>query len=297
MERYGSIRNLKKMAVALAVKKRTKKKPESEKYEFKGAFSGTDAEWLKLVKTIVAIANTSGGTLELTLTDGIDCQLFDTARIDDKVNSFLSPRIHNITIRIKNGTVSIHIPNSTAKPHIFAERGAYQNPNPPPQQRFEFYEGQIWVRHSGKNELLTKDDFDRILKEKLNEFLMSINIIASQFPISGKELKVVEATESPEAVPIQIMESGEGLPVLLKKERVDPNLDYPYNARELGKILGKHGGFIATAASKLGLKGDMKYAVQLKNPQGRVIMVKYSNEALVFLKKFLTDNPGYNPYR
>ena len=41
----------------------------------------------------------------------------------------------------------------------------------------------------------------------------------------------------------------------------------------------------------------MKYAVQLKNPQGKVIMVKYSNEALAFLKKFLADNPGYNPYR
>jgi hypothetical protein len=38
------------MPVTVAVKKRTKKKPESEKYEFKGSFSGTDAEWLKLIK-------------------------------------------------------------------------------------------------------------------------------------------------------------------------------------------------------------------------------------------------------
>ena len=285
------------MTVAVAVKKRTREKSESEKYEFKGTFSGSDPEWLKLVKTIVAIANTSGGNLEVTPTEAVDLQLFDTARIDDKVNAFISPRIHNLTSQIKNSTIVIQIPNSPSKPHIFIKTGAYQNPKLPSRQLNEFYQGQIWVRHSGKNELLTKDDFDRILKEKLNEFLASINIIASQFPISAKELKVVESRESPDAVPIQIRESGEGLPVLLKKERVDPNLDYPYNARELGNILGKSVGFIATAASKRGLKGDMKYAVQLKNPQGKVIMVKYSNEALAFLKKLLADNPGYNPYR
>lgn len=285
------------MAVATAVKKRTRKKSESEKYEFKGTFSGTDAEWLKLVKTIAAIANTSGGSLEVTLIEAVDRQLFDTARIDDKINAFLSPRIHNITSRVKNGTVLIQIPNSPSKPHIFIKTGAYQNPKILSRQLNEFYQGQIWVRHSGKNELLTKDDFDRMLKEKLNEFLASINIIASQFPISAKELKVVESRESPDAIPIQIRESGEGLPVLLKKERVDPNLDYPYNASALGKLIGKSQNFVAYAIKKLGLKGDMKYAVQIKNPQGKVVMVKYSNEALVFLKEFLADNPTYNPYK
>ncbi|MCM8812206.1 MAG: ATP-binding protein [Candidatus Omnitrophica bacterium] len=285
------------MSVAVAVRKRIKKKPESEKYEFKGSFFGTDAEWLKLIKTIVAIANTSGGSLEVKTTNDVDLRLFDAARIDDKVNAYISPRIQNLTTRTKNSAVIIAIPNSPSKPHIFIKRGMYQNPKPPPQQLPEFHEGQIWVRHSGKNELLTKDDFDRILKEKLNEFLASINIMASQFPISAKELKVVESTVDPNAVPIQVKESGEGLPVLLKKERVDPNLDYPYNAKEMGKLLGKSQNFIAYTVKKLGLKGDMKYAVQLKNPQGKVVMVKYSNEALVFLKKFLADNPTFNPYK
>ena len=119
------------MAVAAVAKKRTRKKSESERYEFKGTFSGSDAEWLKLIKTIVAIANTSGGNLEVTPVEAVDRQLFDTARIDDKVNACISPRIHNLTSRIKNGTIIIQIPNSPAKPHIFIKTGAYQNPKIP----------------------------------------------------------------------------------------------------------------------------------------------------------------------
>ena len=39
--------------------------PESETYEEKSEYSGTDKERLKLVKSIVAMANTRGGTIHM----------------------------------------------------------------------------------------------------------------------------------------------------------------------------------------------------------------------------------------
>lgn len=268
-------------------------KPESENYEFKSILIDASG-WFKLIKTSVAMANTKGGTIEIKKVEKTGISQFDTARIDDKINGYISPRIQNITTKIFNNLkVKIFIPNSSDKPHVFIKRGNYPNPNPPPQQKTEFYEGQGWVRHSGKNETITKDDFDRIFKQKLDDFLKRINIIAAQFPLSAKELKVVQS-DSAEAIPIKVMDRGKGLPVL--KERVDPNLDYPYNAKILGQSLNKSQSFIATMATKLGLKEQLQYALKVKNPQGKIIMVKYSEDAFVFLRKYLISNPDYNPY-
>ena len=276
---------------------KTEENEESEDFEQKSLFSGNDKEWFGLVKTIVAISNTRGGIIKIEKLEGVNPNEFDTAKIDDKVNSFISPRIHNITTKKSNGNTTILIPNSPAKPHIFIKRASYKNLSPPPQYITEFYEGQIWVRHSGKNAWISKDDFDRMFKEKLDEFLKNINIIANQFPVSAKELKVVESKDSDGAMPIRLSESSESMPVLLQKEKVDPNIDFPYNAKEIGKLLNKNLSFIAKTTAILGLRSDMKYAIQLKNPQGKIIMVKYSNEALTFLKKFFSENPSFTPYK
>lgn len=270
---------------------------ESEDFEQKSLFSGSDKEWLGLIKTIVALANTLGGKIEIEKINKVNPKEFDTARLDDKVNSYISPRIQNIIVSRINEEIFIIIPNSMNKPHFFSKRGAYQDLTTPKYQNIEFFECQVWVRHSGKNDRANKDDFDRMFKEKLDEFLKNVNIIANQFPVSAKELRVVETLDSEGATPVQISESGEGLPVMLKRERADPNLDFPYNAKELGKLLNKSLSFIARITSILGLRRDMKYAIQLKNPQGKIIMVKYSNETLDFLRGFLSQNPDFTPYK
>ncbi|MCD5401473.1 ATP-binding protein [candidate division NPL-UPA2 bacterium] len=134
-------------------------KPEAEDFEHKSKFQGFKSEWLTLIKIIVAMANTKGGTIKINDIQKVKFSEFDTAEIDDKVNAYINPRIHNIISKKDySNSMEILVPNSNAKPHIFRKDGAYENPSPPPQQKFEFYEGQIWVRHSGKNERATKKD-------------------------------------------------------------------------------------------------------------------------------------------
>lgn len=245
---------------------------ESENFEYKSEFHGYDCEWLTIIKIIVAMANTAGGTIQIDNIQNIEISEFDTARLDDKVNSYVDPRIQNIiSENISYNSIKIMIPNSIDKPYYFKKNGAYKNPKPPPQQNIEFYKGQIWVRHSGKNETATKDDFDRMFREKLAEFLKAVTVLSEKFPINSNEVKIVKVAK-------------------------DPNIDYPYTAKKLGEMLGKNQNFIAKTANKLGMKDNLKYALKLKNSYDRVVMIKYSNEAFEYLKEFFINNPNYNPF-
>ena len=131
------------------------------------------------------MANTKGGIVIIEKIS-IDVSKLDSAKIDDKVNSFVHPRVHNIiTEKYKIQGIKIRIPNSTLKPHIFLKEGTFMEGS---KQKYEFHPGQIWVRHSAKNEVITPDDFRRFVKENLNEFLERISVIAAQYPIKETEL-------------------------------------------------------------------------------------------------------------
>jgi hypothetical protein len=92
------------------------------------------------------------------------------------------PKLRGITSEKKNIGIDITIPNSKEKPHIFNKRGIYKNEKG--NEVVEFYEGQIWIRHSSKNELFDKNDFDTLVKEHINKLMEQMNIIAAQYPSS-----------------------------------------------------------------------------------------------------------------
>lgn len=265
---------------------------ESEKIEVKSKFEGRNEEWFKLIKTIMALANTKGGEIKLFNISNLFFKDFDSARIDDKVNKYVEPRIQNIQTKILKNSLIIIVPNSLSKPHIFSQDGRYENPAPPPQQRTEFYKGQIWVRHSAKNELATKDDFERIFQEKLKEFTKRINLI-SQFPLDT-ELKI--EPESPKAIPIKIVKNGKGLPAIVKKEKTDPNKDYPYFTKDVAAKLGKSIGFVAAATKKLGLKENKELCIQIQL-SGKGKLPKYNEKVYLYLVDFLSKNPTFNPFK
>lgn len=264
-----------------------KKLKESEKLEYKSAFAGRDEEWLGLIKTIVALANTNGGQIVL---QGIAIRSseFDSAKIDDKVNSYITPRIQNISTSIDDKIV-LNIPNSLSKPHIFCRDGKYHNSNPPPQQLTEFYKGQVWVRHSSKNEIAINDDYERMFKEKLDKFLSRIKLIA-KFPIE-REINIEEIP------PMKIIKKGRGLPVMVKKEKVDKIKYFIYGTKALAGELGTKEPFIYMTLKKLKLNDNPKYCYENKSASGHLLERRYNQKTVLLLKQYLIENPNFNPYK
>lgn len=266
-----------------------KKLGEKEDKEFKSNFDGSQKEWLKLIKTVTAMANTKGGIVVLEKVN-INLSQLDSAKLDDKVNSYVEPRIHNI-VSEKYGKqgIKIIVPNSRLKPHIFKKDGIYLEGS---KQKLSFHKAQIWVRHSSKNETITWDDFQRFVKENLNSFLERINVIAAQYPL--KELEV-----SKEGLPFPVKpvkDKKKGIPAVIMKEKIDPNVDYPYQAKDLAKILNKNQAFIVQLLKVLGLKEDPVFSFEVKNSSGKVIMRKYNDKCLERLRKFLAEKPLFNPW-
>ncbi|MEA3493372.1 MAG: ATP-binding protein [Candidatus Margulisiibacteriota bacterium] len=265
-----------------------KKIVESEKVEYKSKFAGSAKEWLRIIRTIVALANTNGGEIRLFNIGRISPKEFDSAKIDDKVNSYIGPRIQNIS-SVNDKKIIIYVPNSVSKPHIFRKPGMYENPSPPPQQKAEFYEGQVWVRHSSENNLATKDDYDRMWAEKLDEFMKRINLVA-KFPIN-REMKMEEIP------PVKIMKRGRGMPVVVKTEEVDKLLRFSYRTEKIAEELGKNGGFVYQALKKLKISDNKDYCYTLRTVSGKVRERRFNQEAFLFLKQYLVEHPDYNPFK
>jgi hypothetical protein len=264
-----------------------KKLGEKEDLEHKSEFNGTDREWLKLIKTIVAMANKKGGKI---CYEKVNCDIseLDSARVDDKVNSYINPKLHGLISQKKGKGIIITVQNSELKPHIFIRRGEYKNEKGTVVQ--EFYEGQIWIRHSSKNELLDKSDFDEIVRENLNKILERIKIIAAQYPAT--EIETSQTAMPLEVKPIK--RKRKGVPVLI--EKTDPNVEYPYQTKDLAKLLNKSNSYITQLLKVLRMKGDPQYNYDYKNSEGKIILRKYNDRCLDELRKFILKCPNFNPW-
>ena len=104
---------------------------------------------------------------------------------------------------------------------------------------------------------------------------------------------------SKEGVPFPIKpveDKKKGIPAVIMKEKIDPNVDYPYQAKDLAKILNKNQAFIVQLLKVLRLKEDPVFSFEVKNSSGKVIMRKYNDKCLERLRKFLAEKPLFNPW-
>jgi len=272
-----------------SISKRSKKIGEKEDLEFKSEFCGSEREWLKLIKTAVSMANKSGGIIRY---EEIKTNLsdFDSANLDNKINSYISPKLRGIISKKRKTGVDIIIPNSKLKPHIFIRRGIYKNEKG--NEAVEFYEGQIWIRHSSKNELFDKNDFDELVQEQIKKIMERMNIIVNQYPAS-----ILEQSDS--GIPLRIKpikNKKKGIPVYVEKEPLDPNSAYPYQSKDLARLLDKSNPYIIQLLKVLGMKGDPKYNFDYKNSEGKIILRKYNDKCLDELRKFIAEHPNFNPW-
>lgn len=252
--------------------------PEPDDIQRLGIFDSSAEQQLRLIRTIVAMANTRGGTIEIGRVDG-DRAPLEAQQITEAVNRYLAPRLKGIECaRRVDGSLAIHVPESDTKPHVFTARGG-------PEEAVVFHAGQIWVRDGTADRPAGGDDLVRFVREAASQFLerLSIGIRDPSF-----SLRLTEAG----GIPVHLAEDEESVPV-------SPNLArlYPYTTKTLAQELGKPTNWVATAAKVLKLKESRENAYGVPAPSGgRVIQWRYSMHALREIEHMLEQDPEWNPY-
>lgn len=177
---------------------------EGEKFERKSCLDPSIVkDMLGLVADIVAMTNTGGGrvvigTLGVPLLES-HIKLFDSAKLDDKVNAFAEPNVSGITSSTFNSEfILIEVEKSKNPPHVFKKEGNYDDPDK--GQRHIFRARDILVRHSSKTERATRSDLDRMFSERQHTLFEKVKMVF----------------EAPAEARVQIVE-GAGAPV-----RIDP---------------------------------------------------------------------------
>src|SRR5580704_14611496 len=137
---------------------------ESEEFDRKSALDPMSTQdYLELAADLVAMGNTRGGGILIgtrgSVIPRLHLPLFDSARVDDRVNSLVEPRVGGISSSVLDEDfVWIEIEKSGNSQHIFKQDGTYMNKHG--KNATTFRKGDVFVRHSSKSERATRVDFD-----------------------------------------------------------------------------------------------------------------------------------------
>jgi hypothetical protein len=179
--------------------------PESEPFEKKSSLDPSNAkEMLGLVADVVAMSNANGGRL-LIGTQGAPipdnhAKLFDSSRIDDKVNSFVEPNVTGIkSLLLDRDFILVEVDKSKNPPHVFKKEGNYNDPEK--GQAHIFRSRDILVRHSSKTERANRSDLDRMFNERRRTLFQRVKMVF----------------DAPAGARVHVVEEGMGVPV-----RIDP---------------------------------------------------------------------------
>ena len=252
---------------------------QADQLERVSAYHGSDEQRLGLVRSIAALANSGGGTVLVERVEAGGPQL-ETPAIAELVNGYLTPPLrHVVSSRQDDGSIAIDVPDSGARPHLFARDGSCGD------GRALFHTGQIWVRRDGANRPGDAEDVRRLVREAAAEFLerLSIGVRDPSFAL--------RLTDSA-GIAVHLAEDEESVPV-------SPNLArlYPYTTKTLGQRLGRTTNWVATASKVLRLKESRDNAYGVPAPGGdRIVQWRYSDHALHVLEGKLREDPSWDPY-
>lgn len=197
---------------------------ESDCLDFKRSFDPAAAgDWLELIKDIVAMANSGGGTIVLGLDDegspsGFDAsiaQAIDPADITNKIYKYTDLHFHEFELISgqKNGSAVMAIAVRAATlPLPFARVGSYAIDAGGKQQKTAFSAGTVYFRHGAKSEPCHFEDirkaFDRLLDSTRKSWMDGIAKVV-EAP-AGSRVAVlppeVKQSDSAQAVPIRMVD-------------------------------------------------------------------------------------------
>jgi hypothetical protein len=224
---------------------------ETHDLDFKSGFDPKQAgDWCELVKDVISMANSGGGTIIIGANDdgsasGYDASIFraiDPADIANKINKYTDQNFADIHIQdaaISGKTVAVLIIGAVRFPIVFSAPGDYESP--PGKTKNAFRKGTIYFRHGAKSEPGTTEDLRHALERELariKDFWLEGITKVVEAP-EGSEIHVVEAavaiSKADGAQPVRLTNSGQGPEFRV----VDNDQVYPYRAKELMRKLAE----------------------------------------------------------
>lgn len=254
---------------------------EREEFEEKSRYEGSERERLRVLKTILAMANSGGGTILIhEVTAGL--RGLDSASIDAFVNSYVGPQLYGLSSeQSESGEVTIHVPDSENSPHIVVREGKYRDDQG--REKWALHSGQIWVRHGSQNQPANADDIQRLTQRRAGRLIEEIGARVQQPGF-------VLGTNEDAAQPVRI--GGDSNAPRL---RADPRDVYPHTRRSLADELDRPMPWIHRAVKALGLEDDQELAHTDRNASDKPIFWRYSEEARRILVSKVEEDPEWNP--
>lgn len=184
---------------------------------------------LELVKDVVAMANSGGGTLVFGRTDtdvfGLseaEVSALDSARVSDLVDKFIAPntiRLSHSVQRLAGEKVILTLTiDPEPYPIVISRDGTWR----PPGEKLDksiLRRGDVWVRHSSKNERVGYEDLrEWILSARRDERAQILERMAMLVNLpEGSSLEVVTTSGSRIDSPSQLIESA------IQRRKTDPD--------------------------------------------------------------------------
>jgi hypothetical protein len=235
-----------------ATKNPVRAKGESRSLDFKSSFDpDSAADCCELIKDIVAIANSGGGSILIGVDDVGNCcgpaasaklLKVDPAMITDKIAKYTGVQFDAFTKsaakrnRSKVGLITI---GSADPPMVFEKPGTYLVENG--KQKTAFASGTLYVRHGAKSEPARSADIARIIARSVErtrkEWLSGVRKVTNApagSSISVIPPEVIQSTD-PGATPIRITAD----PNAPGYQLIDPDKTHPWRQKELLQELNK----------------------------------------------------------
>jgi hypothetical protein len=159
----------------------------------------------------------------------------------------------------------------------------------------------IWLLERGirfdGSEYISQDDFENEYKSKRRKKILP-HLEIGKF-IKHTEMVRVVAIQAPKNYTADIIlrkgpTKDSTLPVLIKKTNIEE--DFPYLTSEIARKLGKSTNFVGNCMTKLNFKGNSGYHQKIRSSQSSYLN-RYSHKAYEDFKRFLENNPRYNPFK
>jgi len=222
---------------------------ESARVEFKEQLDPADGgEWCEVIKDIVAMANSGGGSIVLgvkndgTLSGWNPFQLlsFDPAKIVDKIARYTGQQFSEFTIQESQRAgkrVAVIEVQAVAVPMVFVRPGTYDIGSG--KQKTAFGAGALYFRHGSKSEPAAPEDLKACVQREVDrarrELLGNIRKLA-YLPV-GYQLRALPAklanSSDPSAMGMGLVDD----PTAPVVRGLDPNKTHPYRLKEaLAKV-------------------------------------------------------------
>ncbi len=196
---------------------------ETADVEFKAQFDPSSRQdWCELIKDIVAIANSGGGSIIVGLNDDGtpsghnvgSLLLLDAADLTNRIHSYTEAQFAHFEICAaskQNSPIALIRIGGVRIPMIFTSPGTY--PTGPSTQKTAFGRGTIYFRHGPKSEPGTTVDLAAAVErelERTREFWLSGIAKVVTAPVDATVHVVpgdVTLTDSQQATPIRLTEN------------------------------------------------------------------------------------------